>query len=556
MCGIWGYIDYLKTADQIKLFESFMKIQNRGPDRSEFKIINESIKAFLGFHRLAIMDKTTDGDQPFTLEHRSKTRNSSIYVMCNGEIYNHTQLKEEYKIRTQSNSDCEILPYIYQEFGFQYMIKILQGEFAICVLDFDHNTNTYELYLGRDSLGVRPLFYGQDEKGIGFCSELKGLVGIVNHRSIHQLEAGTYIHFSSLQNTSHKHMYNSCLKNDKIKINKLSLEDNIILVKNSFEQSVINKLHSNRPLGALLSGGLDSSLVVSIAAKYLNKTSKKLKTFSIGIDGATDKEYAESVAEYCGTEHTHIEFTNEEFLGALTNVVKATETYDITTIRASTGQYLISKWIAENTDIKVLLIGDGSDELFGGYMYFHNAPSAKEHHDECLRLLRDIEYYDVLRADRCIAENGLEARVPFLDHIFVETILGINPEYMIPTYDEKVNKKIEKWILRKAFDDGTYLPDKVLWRKKEAFSDGVSSENKSWYEIIQESLEDKYNEEDFEKINDNSHIKIKTKEGLFYKNLFNEYFSNDLDHIIPYYWMPKWCGDIDDPSARVLESYK
>lgn len=547
MCGIWGFLDLNKKYNHAELFDAFMKIINRGPDRSEFKLINESIKAFLGFHRLAIMDKTTYGDQPFTIEHRTKSRNSSVYVMCNGEIYNHHQLAREHIITTKSGSDCEILPELYIRYGFEEMLNMLRGEFAISVLDFDHDTNTFQLYLGRDPFGIRPLFYGGNDSSFAFCSELKGLVGIVNSNTIKQLETGHYLKYSN--DTIELVKYYDVM--DICENNNLSLEKSIDIVKNSFEESVISKLESHRPLGALLSGGLDSSLVVSIASKHLKKTGKKLKTFSIGIEGSTDKDYAEMVSKFCDTEHTHIKFSNEDFLNAIPDVIKATETYDITTVRASTGQYLISKWISENTDIKVLLIGDGSDELFGGYMYFHKCPSIKAHDLECKRLLSDIQYYDVLRADRCIANNGLEARVPFLDKQFIEDILKIPSKFRCVSYDEKVKKKIEKWILRKAFDDGTYLPDEVLFRKKEAFSDGVSSENKSWYEIIQESISGIYDSN----IDYGYKLKITSDEGLYYRNLFNDIFCQEIN-IISYYWMPKWCGDIKDPSARVLEVYK
>lgn len=542
MCGIWGYLDLLNSSDQVRLFKSFMKIINRGPDRSDFKLINESIKAFLGFHRLAIMDKTTYGDQPFTIEHRSKTKNSSIYVMCNGEIYNHHNLAREHIITTKSGSDCEILPELYLRYGFEDMIKMLKGEFAICVLDFNHDTNKFDLYLGRDALGIRPLFYGWDENGFGFCSELKGLIGIVQSSQIKQLESGCFIRFSedSLITTRYYDLFSF---NEK----ELSLNESLQIVKDKFEDIVISELESHRPLGALLSGGLDSSIVVSIASKHLKRTGKKLQTFSIGIEGSTDKKYAEMVSQFCDTNHTHIEFTNEQFLSAIEDVIKATETYDITTVRASTGQYLVSKWISENTDIKVLLIGDGSDELLGGYMYFHLAPSPKEHDMESKRLLKDIQYYDVLRADRCIAYNGLEARVPFLHKDLVKTILEIPSKYRIPIYDEKVGKPIEKYLLRKAFDDSTYLPDEVLFRKKEAFSDGVSSKNKSWYEIIQESIEDKY---DDSVVNE----QFPSKEAYHYRQIFDELFCSELN-IIPYYWMPKWV-DVKDPSARVLDIYK
>lgn len=334
------------------------------------------------------------------------------------------------------------------------------------------------------------------------------------------------------------------------------------IIREKIIEVVEVRLESDRPMGALLSGGLDSSLVVAIAAEHFRRQGKKLRTFSIGIPGATDKQYAEMVAKHCGTEHTHVEFTQEEFLEALIEVVKATETWDTTTIRASTGQYLISKWIRENTPIKVLLIGDGSDEVCAGYMYFHNAPTPQELHNENMRLTEDIQYYDVLRADRCIACNGIEARVPFLDHQFVDLYLSIPPELRVPTTEpSKGSRKVEKWLLRKSFDvktaDGipVFLPDPVLWRMKEAFSDGVSGHEKSWYQIIQESVEDQYTDAYFKDPELSHHIVPPTKEALHFRKLFNEAFNFKAVHAVPYYWMPKWSGDIKDPSARQLAVY-
>lgn len=369
--------------------------------------------------------------------------------------------------------------------------------------------------------------------------------------------------------------------------------------------AVLKRLESDRPLGALLSGGLDSSLVVAIAAQILRlRGAPRLRTFSIGIPGSTDRAYAEMVAKHCDTDHTHVEFTIQQFLDAIEHVVIATETWDTTSVRASVGQYLISKWIRENTNIKVLLIGDGSDELTAGYMYFHNAPSPEALHAENVRLIQDIQYYDVLRADRCVAYNGLEARVPFLDHHFVDYYLSIDPSLRVPraddcrACDQKSSRKIEKWLLRKSFDShpsdshpsdshpsdsqdsGTtgkvatdeeftahltkmfnnevaWLPPEVLWRKKEAFSDGVSSREKSWYQIIQEHVEELYTEEDFKHPDVQYHIVPPTKEALHYRLLFNKHFHPQAAHVVPYYWMPKWSGDnIKDPSARVLQIYQ
>jgi asparagine synthase (glutamine-hydrolysing) len=365
--------------------------------------------------------------------------------------------------------------------------------------------------------------------------------------------------------------FNFRLSTDDLKLEAYIIRDGVSipyrvmnLIRETFIEAVEIRLKSDRPIGCLLSGGLDSSLVVSIASRYLKMRGRRLRTFSIGIPGSTDREYAEMVAKYCDTDHKHVEFSEADFLEAVPEVVRATETYDITTVRASVGQYLISKWIAANTDIRVLLIGDGSDELCTGYMYFHNAPGATESHQENARLIEHIQYYDALRADRCIAFNGIEARVPFLDHMFVDLYLSIPHEFRVPIREITSGRRIEKWLLRKSFDEiqysagGTnfkFLPDDVLWRKKEAFSDGVSSRKRSWYQIIQADLENKYSDEDFKHPDVHHHQSPFTKEALHYRKLFNEYFDPLAASVVPYYWMPKWSGDVRDPSARVLKVY-
>lgn len=576
MCGIWGFVGSSTGYDVSKLFKSFEIVKNRGPDRSEFKIINEFITLFLGFHRLAIQDKSTRGDQPFSIDVKNDNVNKSIYVMCNGEIYNHRQLTEQYDVKQflRSKSDCEFLPYIYNIIGFEKMIKNLRGEFAICVIDIDHNNETIDVYLGRDQTAVRPLFIGFDkDQNFAFSSTMSGLIDIVNPLSIRQLHRAEMFHlkYDKTGVTQSSKIYHELDKqlnlNFLSKTNELTIKSKnddvpyqvIDIINKVLTDAVIVRLESDRPLGALLSGGLDSSLVVSIASEHLKQQGKKLRTFSIGMNGSTDKEYAEMVSRHCDTEHQHIEFSESDFLEAIPDVIKATETHDITTVRASVGQYLISKWISENTDVKVLLIGDGSDELCSGYMYFHNAPNSKDSHHENIKLLENIQYFDSLRADRCIAYNGLEARVPFLDHKFVDLWLSIPRDYRTPNMDaESViysKKPIEKWLLRRAFVND-YLPNEVLWRKKEAFSDGVSSNKRSWHQIIQDDVKQLYCKEDFNDEQVRYHLVPPTYEALHYRLIFNRLFGYDTAHVIPFYWMPKWSGNVNDPSARVLKVYE
>ena len=319
-------------------------------------------------------------------------------------------------------------------------------------------------------------------------------------------------------------------------------------VRSTLENAVIGMLMADRPLGALLSGGLDSSLVVGIAAKYLRENGgKKLRTFSIGLPGGTDGPYAQRVADFCGTDHTHYELSTEEFLGAIQEVIHAIGSYDITTVRASVGQYLVVKKIAQDTDIKVLLIGDGSDELCSGYMYFHKAPTPEDSHYENCRLLKEIGFYDVLRADRGVSHHGIEARCPFLSLSFIDLYLKLDCRLRVPV------DGVEKWLLRRAFEGANVIPEEVRLRAKCAFSDGVSKKEKSWFQICGENAANLFSEADLEESKSRyKHVPPHTYEALFYRKTFEEYFGNTA-HVIPHYWLPKWCGDVSEPSARVLD---
>ena len=631
MCGIFGYLRLLSGAKCLtpqQIYEAFEAIRSRGPDRSTFHEISEYDQMiYLGFQRLAIMDPTTDGDQPFTLEHKvykngkddkdgkddndsecSKTdqtlqEHRSVYVICNGEIYNHLELIDQngYRDKMIGRSDCEFLPRYYVDHGIEKLSNDLRGEFALAVFDIDRVHRKMTIHLVRDALSVRPIFIGIDERGFGFCSEAKGLTNIIDQTSIRQLRGGrryevtidvdthavsqrevTYFDLHQYEREVNdvddysyevtdmlRRIYPDLTKEKRLE----QLENVLTAVRETFERVVISVLQSDVPLGALLSGGLDSSLVVAIAAKHLRRYGKRLRTFSVGIPGATDREYAEMVAAHCGTDHTHVEFSNDEFMAVIPHVIKAIESYDITTVRASAAQYLIAKWIRENTDIRVLTQGDGSDEALMGYLYWLNAESPNAGHNETIFRLSDIGIYDALRSDRGIASNGVEARTPFLHRDFIECIISIDSRLKVPLSDtglrdSRCNKRKEKWLLRKAFDveytdhDGataTYLPDAVMWRQKEAFSDGCSSKEKSWYEIVQESIEELYTDDDIacwaETLRGaNTQCVPRTKEAVHYLGIFTKHYGNAYQ-LIPYYWMPKWCGNATDPSARTLDVY-
>ena len=557
MCGIFAYIKLLR-GDKIPddhLYSCFNTFYYRGPERSSFLNLRE-YGIMLGFHRLSIMDKSHSADQPFRIE----TNDKIIYSICNGEIYNYRELTSKYSLETKTNSDCEILPLLYTKIGMINMCKELVGEYAIIIIEINKHTNDIIMNVYRDNLGIRPLFINKSDNYILFSSELKGVptehdnfIGVVEQykagvASIYNIKYG-----GVLVDTYEENIFN--IRNIKIEeYNKDKIYSNI---KNKFIDAIKCRMDSDRNIACMLSGGLDSSLVSALFSKYMKErygNDYKITTISIGLNsGSTDEYYAKLVAKHIDSNHIHISLSEEEFLDSIEEVIYNIESYDITTVRASIPQYLASKWIRENrTDIKVLFIGDGSDELFGGYRYFQFAPTKEEFGEEIKRLLIDIPKYDVLRADRGIASNGLEARVPFLDHRLVETVLKSSLDYRQPNK----NEYIEKFILRDMFRNDDLLPYEVLFRKKEAFSDGVSSTKKSWYQILQEHLEKKYYDEqlnDLEKIY--KHNIPKTKEALYYRETFGKFFGEKSSNVIPYFWLPKWQECNGEPSARVLKNY-
>jgi len=564
MCGIWGFLNSLCSKNECKLFNAFMKIKNRGPDRSTY-ISDETMS--LGFHRLAIMDTSINGDQPFKHTYVIGDVLKTVYLMCNGEIYNYRDMKKSYdtspelksKYTLTSSSDCEIIMPYFLSYGIECISRLLEGEYAFSIIvtnqDLKSKAINYEVYLCRDRFGIRPLFYSHNEYTLMFCSEMKGLIDISFGNEIKVFPPRTWIKFSFGESEKIKEEYVHLYYNLKIieSFGERDINSHCKIIRKELYRAVESRLQSDREVGCLLSGGLDSSLISAISSRMLNKKGIKLNTFSIGMPDSPDAIYADLVSKHIQSNHINISIPEEEWLKTLEEIIRITETYDVTTIRATTGQYLISKWISENTNIKVLLIGDGSDELTSGYLYFHIAPSAIESHHENIKLLENIHYFDVLRADRGVSSNGLEARVPFLSKDFVETYLSINKELRIPTIENNV--KSEKWLLRKAFDRTNLLPKEVLWRRKEAFSDGVSKNTRSWYQIIQEIIESEMSDDYF-----NTHSRKygnvipQSKEALYYIEIFNKYYPEQYN-ILPYYWMPNWAKDTKDPSARTLKIY-
>ncbi len=522
MCSIMGYCG--SGATFASFSEAFDKTVSRGPD--DTKIIDTG-NGLLGFHRLAIMGLTPSGMQPFEL--------SGSYVVCNGEIYGYEKQWEALKKKGYtfvSDSDCEILLPMYREYGTA-MFAMLDAEYALIIYDGDKG----EYIAARDPIGIRPLYYGYDGEGvILFASEAKNLVGLT--KKILPFPPGYYYKNGRFE------CYTDIAKVDKV------CQDGLEAVCHQIHDKLVagveKRLVADAKVGFLLSGGLDSSLVCAIAQK---KSDVPIKTFAIGMsEDAIDLKYAKQVADYIGSDHTEIYMTPDDVLSSLETVIAMLGTFDITTIRASMGMYLICKAIHEQTDIRVLLTGEISDELFG-YKYTDFAPSAEEFQKEAEKRIRELHMYDVLRADRCISVNSLEARVPFGDLDFVRYVMSIDPELKQNKYGKG------KYLLRHAFENGDYLPDSILWREKAAFSDAVGH---SMVDYLKEYAESKYTDAEFEeRCQKYRHATPFTKESLLYREIFEKYYPEQSEMIVAF-WMPNkaWKGcDVKDPSARVLSNY-
>ena len=529
MCGIFAVVSSNISDDATFEKKNFHKGKNRGPEMSICKKINNHI--LFGFHRLAINGYTNpESEQPIEL--------NNCVLICNGEIYNWKYLHEKLNMPMITGSDCEIIIHLYKKFGIKYTLNILDGVFAFVLLDKSNN----EIFVARDPFGVRPLFY-LDSNDAGyrhvFSSELKMMIHMIDNTNVSQFEPGSYAKINVETGEKITQKYFNPVSTKFYTLNNIE-EEYYEHVRNALTQAVSKRVsNTDREIACLLSGGLDSSLITALVAKTLTDPSK-LKTWSIGMKGSEDLKYAKKVANYLGTDHTTIMLSKKDFLDAIPTVIYTIESYDTTTVRASVGNWLISKYVRMLSKSKVLFNGDGSDEITGGYMYFHMAQNALEFDDECKRLLKDICYFDVLRSDRSISSNGLEARTPFLDKNFVQTYLSI-PEDIRFQSMKKTN--IEKYLLRKAFDNTDILPKEVLWRTKEAFSDGVSTEKESWFETIQ-----KFAKEQFPSMSGSE------AEKYWYKKIFDEYYPN-CEKVIPYFWMPRFV-EATDASARTLSVYK
>ncbi len=522
MCSIMGYCGI--EADVEKFRKGLRRTKSRGPDDSR---IIDTGKGLLGFHRLSIMGLTPSGMQPFGLD--------GSWVVCNGELYGFKKERDELRRKGytfSSDSDCEIILPMYFEYGTE-MFSRLDAEFAMIL--FDGRSGEY--LAARDPIGIRPLYYGFDEKGtVIFASEAKNLVGLTDKilpfPPGYYYRGGAFIRYADLSAVA--------------EVSQDGLDTACSKIREKLIAGVEKRLVSDAKVGFLLSGGLDSSLVCAIAAK---KSAEPIRTFAIGMEkDAIDLKYARQVAEFIGADHTEVMMTKAEVLGNLRRVIELLGTYDITTIRASMGMYLVCKAIHEQTDIRVILTGEISDELFG-YKYTDFAPTAQAFQEEAEKRIREIHMYDVLRADRCISVNSLEARVPFGDLDFVKYVMSLSPEMKMNRYGKG------KYLLRHAFEGLSYLPDEILWREKAAFSDAVGH---SMVDDLKEYAESLYTDDEFYE----RRVRFKfarpfTKESLLYREIFEEFYPGQAQMIADF-WMPNrtWEGcDVNDPSARVLSNY-
>ncbi|MDO4619148.1 MAG: asparagine synthase B [Lachnospiraceae bacterium] len=552
MCSIMGFIRRGTDLNQAK--SAFEKTISRGPDAMRFE---EAGSGWLGFQRLSIMGLTDEGMQPFHL--------GGDMAVCNGELYGFREVKEELQKKGysfRSDSDCEIILPLYRELGVS-MFETLDAEFAMIIYDSEKQ----DFIAARDPIGIRPLHYGYQEDGsIVFASEAKNLIGLCER--IMPFPPGCY--YADGHFTRYAEIYKgrkAFAKKDEVSgesfdptaelsvaglqgaptpVCKVTADEASEKIRELLIRAVGKRLDADAPVGFLLSGGLDSSLVCAISARILKKP---IRTFAIGMNtDAIDLKYAKQAAEYLGAEHTEVIITEEDVIRSLPEVVAALGTYDITTIRASMGMYLCCKYIHEHTDVRVLLTGEVSDELFG-YKYTDFAPSAKEFQKEAEKRVRELNVYDVLRADRCISVHSMEARVPFGDLDFVSYVMSLDPEIKMNVYGKG------KYLLRHAFEEGAYLPYDLLMREKAAFSDAVGH---SMVDDLKAYAERTYTDEEFEELRKKyTYAQPFTKESLLYRELFEQYYPGQAE-MIPDFWMPNrsWEGcNVNDPSARVLGNY-
>ncbi|AYV85840.1 MAG: glutamine-dependent asparagine synthetase [Satyrvirus sp.] len=546
MCGIFCLVQYGGNSIDLELAcRCLDKLVPRGPDAKNYYLIKMAdVEIFLGFTRLAIMDTSMAGIQPF---HSSDNK---IHAICNGEIYNYKELAKNNGIKMKTCCDCEIIIPLYEKLGFHRLIyDELYAEFAMVLVDEKNKS----VMAARDRYGVRPLYYGYNEKTkmVGFSSELKALHPVMEFAE--QLPPYKYLKMNLDLEKNPYHNAKNMLEfvqyisyPSSVAANHITEHNYLKYINEYLTEAVRKRLTADRPIGFLLSGGLDSSLITAIAARILGPD--KIVCFSIGLPNSPDVMAAKEVVSFLGIKKHHvILFDVEKGFRKLSDVIEAIESYDVTTIRASTPQYMMAKYIKENTDIRVLLSGEGSDEIHGSYRYFRDAPCKENFYLETIRLLKDLYMFDNLRTDRTMAAFGLEVRVPFLDYDYVNLITGMDPELLMYKHN-----RMEKKIIRDSFKG--YLPDQILYRPKEAFSDAVSSNEVNWAKYIQKISNEVISDEEL--INSPFIInRPMTKDALYFRRIFSTLYPG-RDNVIPYYWLPKFQSEeVLDPSATVLKCY-
>jgi asparagine synthase (glutamine-hydrolysing) len=580
MCGIWALLKNKKNKkDDYDLpiqYADFFNMTHRGPDHSHFEHI-ASADLTLGFHRLAIVDTSMKGNQPFKREDEVRT----VILLCNGEIYNYKELAEEFGFLGITN-DCYFLLELYLRSArfspfhpvqsFHQVIRDkVKGEFAFVLFELDALKRVTKVVASRDAVGVRPLYVSKDtadtaevaaaENSLLFTSELKG--ALCYKQEIQEFPPGELweYHADSLGDLrlTVKHLTGYVYA---YSLYPLEAKEEVLVqrVREATVNSVKRRLAADRPLAFLTSGGIDSSLVTALSSKMLGKP---IRTFCCGIteDGKAvgrDMEYAREVAEWVGSEHTEVLFTKEEALAVIPDVIRTVESWDTTTIRASVGQYLVCRWIGQNTDCKVVLVGEGPDEVCSSYLFNWYAPSGQALDQSARDYVKNIHLYDGRRADRCIARWGMEGRIPFLDPEFIKAYWSIPADQRMPTA-----KGAEKWWLREAFRGTGVLPERVRLRMKDAFSDSISGQV-SWTQMIQDWIQSSNLVSDEELADAHTgfpHQTPQTKEAYFYRKVFCDIFGAHRQTILPAYWQPRWNADGQevqgyvDPSARTLGVY-
>lgn len=551
MCGIFALLNHgSETPDKIQA--QFEKGRNRGPEYSVLTTVHEN--ALFGFHRLAINGLNPESNQPLV--------KNGLTLICNGEIYNYKQLYDLMDAVSKTQSDCEVILWLYEKYGIEQCLQMLDGVFAFVLLDEQRGI----IHVARDPYGVRPLYIlDQNDTTqynlLGFASELKSLSAF--ERPVSHFPPGHYASFVQTSGKWTRSLGNTLYHNTpfplQISSSNMTSQQITTGIRDHLIAAVEKRCQTTeRPIACLLSGGLDSSLITALVHRYhRNNGLPQVETYSIGLAGSVDLHYARLVADYLGTKHTEIVLTEKDFTDAIPRVIEAIESYDTTTVRASIGNYLLGEYISKNSQAKVIFNGDGSDELLGGYLYMNKAPDAIEQDRECRRLLKDIHAFDVLRSDKSISSHGLEPRTPFLDRFWTQYYLSL------PVSIRFQPDKPEKYWLRQAFSEGDepLLPREVVWRRKEAFSDGVSGQERSLYQILQEysilSLSEAESPAKSEAISeaamDISTNPPKTAEQWTYRKIFERLYPG-FANVVPYFWMPKYV-EAKDASARTLAIY-